>query len=161
MEDRRVNKIKINKDNKVMITWEKKMGESYDEYSLNCSEPARPELYAAIQNLAIHVIEMCELPEEYISRIKVKGVSFSYSEKKETMGAVITAIMDLKYSFQPLNLNTPHKTVDFPNDGNGAEEMLLSGKCIDVLDTVVKEAFKYIDGDRAQQKLFDEENKSA
>ena len=39
--------------------------------------------------------------------------------------------------------------------------MLLSGECIDVLDTVVKEAFKYIDGDRAQQKLFDEENKSA
>lgn len=152
----RLKKVKVTNDNKIMMVYEKqsKTG-AWDEYSFSCSEQARPEFYKAIKALAPHVIEMCELPDDYLSRIDVKGASFSYGGMDEVMGATISAAMELNDSYCNLNLNTPHKASGSYSEGPADEMQLLSDKCIKALDCLCEEAQLYIDGDRAQGKLFD------
>lgn len=152
----RLKKVKITKENKIMMIYEKQSQTgSYDEYQFSCSEKARPEFYDAMKNLAPHVIEMCELPDDYLPRIDVKGVSFSYGGDKEVMGATISAAMKLNDSYCDLNLNTPHKASDSYSEGPADEMQLLSDDCIHALNLLCKEAQLYIDGDRAQGKLFE------
>lgn len=152
----RIKKIKITKENKIQVAYEKQSKETrfWDEYSFTCSEPPRPELLTTLQALAPHVIDLCELPESYEKRIKVTGVSFSYGGEKEVMGATIISQMKLNYSNCDLNLNTPHKISDSYTDYPASEEQLLSCDCVNVLEKLCKEIKLYINGERAQMKLF-------
>lgn len=151
----KIKKVKI-KDNKLVMTYEKRNGKFVDEYSFTCSDLARPELYETLKALAEHVVDLCELPINYIPRITVKGVSYSYGGEDETMGATISAEMKLNESYAPLNLNTPHKTVAMYNANSEIDEkQLLSDDCIDVLKTLHKECEEYINGNRAQGRLFE------
>lgn len=152
----RFKKIKITSEEKINIVYEKTNNSGkMDEYSMTCSDKARPEFYDVMQALATEVIDMCELPNDYIDRILVRSVSFSYGGDKEVMGATITAQMVLNKSNCNLNLNTPHKASDSYSDGDADEKQLLSADCIDALKALCAEAELYIDGDRAQMKLFD------
>jgi hypothetical protein len=152
----RIKKVKLTTDKKISIAYEQQSKKgNWDEYSLTCSEEARPEFYSALAALAPHVIEMCELPESYLSRIEVRGVSFSYAGEKEVMGATIIAQMKLHYSNTNLNLNTPHKASD-SHSGLPADEMqLLSASCVKALKALCEEVRVYIRGERAQGRLFD------
>lgn len=151
----RIKKVKITKDNKINIVYEKSVNSGWDEYSFTCSDEPRPELYEALKALAPHVIEMCELPESYLPRIDVRGVSFSYGGQNEVMGATIIAQMALDNSHVALNLNTPHKASEPYNPEGPADEMqLLSNECVEALGELCDEVERYIKGDRAQQSLF-------
>ena len=151
----RIRKVKFTKEGKIAITYEQQTKTRFwDEYFMSCSEPARPEFYTAMENLREHVIDMCELPENYLNRIKVKGVTFSYGGEAGVMGATITAQMDLYNSNCPLNLNTPHKASDSYNDQPADEAQLLSDDCVEALKALCEEAEAYIKGDRAQGSLF-------
>jgi hypothetical protein len=150
----RINKAKITKYNQIAIVYQDGLGNG-DEYSLTCRDKARPEFYEAMTALAEHVIEMCELPDDYLERITVRGVSFSYGGENNTMGAVISASMELKESYQPLNLTTPHKASAMYNPGTPDDEkQLLTGDCIDALEALQKECEAYIKGEREQGSLF-------
>ena len=151
---RRIRKVKLTKEDKIMIVFEQAAGDQWDEYSLTCSEKALPSFYAAIQALAPHVIEMCELPQDYAERIIIRGVSVSYGGEAEVMGATITAQMALMKSNCPLSLNTPHKASDSYSGGDADLNQLLSRDCIMALRTLYAECDRYIDGERAQGKLF-------
>lgn len=154
----RIRKVKITKEKKITMVYEQKSKKGWwDEYSFTCSEDARPEFYEAMEALAEHVIEMCELPESYLDRIKVRGVSYSYGGEDETMGATISASMKLDNSYQELNLTTPHKASEMYNPSSLEDEMqLLTGDCVDALDVLQEECELYIQGDRAQGNLFKE-----
>jgi len=105
--------------------------------------------------LAPDVIKMCELPEDYLDRITVRSVSFSYGGPDGTMGATISAGMHLEESYQDLNLNTPHKASAMYNPDTPDDEMqLLSSDCIERLEALQEECEAYIKGDRAQGSLF-------
>lgn len=152
----RIRKVKITKYDQISIVFEDGP-DNRDEYSLTCRDKARPEFYEALDALREHVIEMCELPEEYLDRITVKGVTFSYGGEFETMGATISASMELENSYQDLNINTPHKASAMycpttPDDPN----QLLSGDCIEALEALQYECEAYIKGDREQGSLFSE-----
>jgi len=152
----RIKKVKITNENKISMSYdqETKLG-GWDEYSFTCSDTARPEFYTAVKEVAPHVIEMCELPENYLDRITVRGVSFSYGGAAEVMGATISAAMKLDLSHQALNLNTPHKASEMYNEDTPADEkQLLSDECIDALNNLQEECKAYISGDRAQVSLF-------
>ena len=151
----RIKKIKITSDKKVSVAYEKisKTG-IWDEYTFTCSELPRPELLTTLSNLAPHVIEMCELPESYVTKIDVRSVSFSYGGEKEVMGATITSQMKLERSNCNLNLNTPHKASDSYSDAPADEKQLLSDNCISDLDHLCEEVELYINGERAQARLF-------
>ena len=152
---RRFTKIKYNKGN-VFVAYE----QGANEYSMKCNEMPRAEFVQALIDLQEEVIQMCELPDEYLKRITVKSVSLNYGGKRETMGATITASMELYNSNAPLNLNTPNKPVEpYNNEADYDDEMLekmcLSEACIEKLNILINEANLYVDGKRAQGSLFD------
>ncbi|CDX01274.1 Hypothetical protein DPCES_1387 [Desulfitobacterium hafniense] len=151
----RIKKIKIS-SGRVLVNYEKRSKSGlWDEYSFNCSEEPRPELKEAMTALAPHVVDMCELPEEYLSKIEVKSVSFSYGGENATMGATISGQMKLENSYCGLNLNTPHKASEMYNPSSEPDEMqLLTEECIDDLEVLCEEVKLFIDGERAQQRLF-------
>jgi len=72
----RIKKVKITKYNQVSMVYEQGPS-NMDEYSFTCSEKARPEFYTALAAMAEHVLDMCELPESYLERISIRGVSYS------------------------------------------------------------------------------------
>lgn len=148
MKERRITKVKlVEKSQRIQIEYDQRNQSAWDQYAITCKDPARPEFYEALKELVEHVVEMCELPDDYASRIEVRGVSFSYSN--DVMGATITAIMSLTYSAQPLNLNTPYKTEE-------SESTLqqLTYACRHDLGVLQQECKLYIDGERAQGSLF-------
>ena len=107
---RRFKKIKFDGKN-VTLLWEE--GDSYqNEYSLKCDELPAPGMVIAFDELRYEALLLCELPDEYLDRIDVRSVSLNYGGPEETMGATITARMQLFYSNAPLNLNTPNKPVE-------------------------------------------------
>lgn len=153
---KRILKVKLTKSDKINIEYQKynNTAQTWDEYSLTCSDRAKPEFYLAMITMAIHVVDMCELPADYKDRIKVTGVTFSYGGEEEAMGAVIVSQMILNNSNCNLNLNTPHKASGSYNDNPADPKQLLSEQCIEDLYKLCKETELYINGDRAQMNLF-------
>lgn len=150
----RIRKVKITKYNQIHMIYDAGLG-NCDEYQFTCRDKARPEFYASLAAMAKHVIEMCELPDDYLGRITVRGVSYSYGGKNDTMGATITAAMELEDSYQALNLVTPHKASAMYNpETPDDEKQLLTGDCIDALEHLMAECLLYIEGERAQGSLF-------
>lgn len=152
---RRIKKVKITTDKKITMVYEQQSRTGYwDEYSFTCSEEARPDFYESMKQLAPDVVDMCEFPEDYIDRIEVRGVSFSYGGENEVMGATISAQMKLNKSNCNLNLNTPHKASDSYSEAPADDKQLLSEECISSLNVLQTECRKYIEGERAQGRLF-------
>lgn len=156
----RFQKIKYSKG-KVKIEYElrNKEKKDWDQFSLACSDEPKPEFQIALQALSKDVIEMCELPEDYLKRIMVTGVSFSYGGEGEVMGATIISQMTLNHSNVNLNLNTPHKSSEPYSEGGDATQCL-SQDCIDQLVSLQLEAEDYIKGNRAQGELFVDREKA-
>lgn len=158
MSTRRMKKVKITKEGKINIIYEKQMKSTWDEYSFICSEHAKPSFYESFTKMIPYVIELCELPDEYKQRITVKSISFSYGGDDEVMGATMSAAMELQHSNCPLNLNTPHKPSE-PYNAMQEEpipDQCLTEECVAALDNICAEAVAYIDGEREQTSLFQE-----
>lgn len=154
----RIKKVKAIKD-KIHIEYEVSRPEDkFDEYSLTCQEEAGPLFYAALRDLRRFVVEICEFPTGWTdTRILVNGVSFSYSGANYTMGAVIIAQLTLVQSNAKLNINTPHKIEEFYHGETGDDNQLLPDDCVSLLYELTSECQKYIEGSRAQTKMFDKE----
>lgn len=163
---RRYTKIKIVKEGGMYLEYQesRKKGEGWDDYTLRTKDNPLPGFVAAFKALAMHVVDMCELPDSDLAenRVEVRGVSFSYGGDKEVMGAVLTAVRELKRSNTPLNLNTPHKPSEPYNDPeNGGsdkldEKSLLDEDCVAALEKLCKEADRFLGGHRQQVDLFTE-----
>jgi hypothetical protein len=150
----RIRKISITKDKKVNVEYEarnKKGG--MDEFHMLCDDEPRPELRKALDAMAVHVVDLCEFPDDYVDRVSVRGVSYSFGGEKEVMGATITGSLKLKYSNCPLNINTPHKASESYSDTPVDADLLLSDECCAALADLSAEAALYVDGDRMQTKL--------
>lgn len=152
----RFKKIKLMKEGKVQAEYEMKNAKGgMDEYSFSCGDEPKLSFRKAIDELAQDVIEICELPKDYLTRIRVSGLSLSWGGENETMGAVIIAQMMLEESNGNLNLNTPHKTAEFYGE-TGDPKQLLDPKCVVRIETLIAEASDYVKGIRAQANLFDQ-----
>ena len=158
---RRLTKIKYKLGDFTVINWTS--GENnLDEYSVKCRDTPRPEFIRAMAELDKHVTEMCELPDNFIVKVHTRSVSLNYGGENETMGATITAQMDLLKSNCPLNINTPNKTVDpYCEDTPWDETICLTEECVDAINNLIKEAELYLDGVRAQGTLFEVEKLTA
>jgi hypothetical protein len=136
----------------------KKADNKYDILSLVCPENPLPSFIQAFMDLRRHLLLICEIPidKEIIERSHVKGATLTYSGDDDILGAVISGILKLMHSNSPLVLNTPHKNTDYPGD-MGDPKTLMDEDCADALETLITEAEKYLNGDRAQEELFPEE----
>lgn len=163
---RQITKIKLGKDSKVHIEYQVprtvETGQDFDQFTLNCVDKPLPALELAMLNLRKHVLDICEMPidDTEVMKVKVKGVSFSYSGDDDIMGATITASKTLARSNAPLMINTPHK-FDQTHNENQSTEMLLSDDCISVLVELLEQAEKYLDGERAQLEMFNQDSVKA
>lgn len=135
-----ISKVKL-KDDRVIIEYEKKSDvvERNNQFALACADEPLPEFTAALTGLARYVLEICELPEDMLNRVKVTGVTYS------STGAVVTAQISLLKSNCPLNINTPH-----------VAESEMTPMCVTALQHVRDEAKRYVLGERAQGELFKE-----
>lgn len=150
----RIKKVKLEKEDRIFISYEKFKGDTVtDEVTINTLDKPLGSFLDALQALSADVIEMCELPDSDKNRTMVKGVSFSYSGEKPVMGATITAQKHLAHSLSPLIINTPHKIDEFYGE-SGDDRQLLSDKCVGRLDDLITEAKRFIEGERAQGGLF-------
>lgn len=162
-QNRRVRKIKVDKQGKISIDWEVRPEglSTWDEYHMKCSDLARPEFYNALVDLRQDVLTLLEYPKTWLDDILVKGVSFSYSDDG-VKGAVISGQRTLQYSASPANFNTPHKPYEMYNENAVDTDgiIVMPEEIQERLDVLDNEANKYIDGDRAQMELkFDDVRK--
>ena len=156
----RFQKIKYSKG-RVKIEYEipNKIKKDWDQLFLACSDEPRPEFMSALQALSEDVIEMCELPEDYRTRIIVTGVSLSYATDDEIPGATTISQMVLKKSNVNLNINTPFKPFQ-PYSEDGDRAQCLSEDCVQRLEDLMSEAESYVNGIRAQGELFADREKT-
>ena len=140
--------------NFVLIEYEKQSANGgVNEFSLKVNEEPQPEFQKVFMELRKVVKDIAELQFDE-SRITVIGVKFSYS-KAEVLGATLTAKIKLHYSPQPLIINTPIKWENFPSGGDTGDEMqLMSSEMNSLMYAVQDEAEEFINGKRAQLKLF-------
>lgn len=157
--DRRLKKIKYD-GKKVTVVYLIPRGspddeEAADRYELCTGDPPRQSLIDALHALAPDVGVAIEWPEEHMAqfalRTTVRSVSFTW--RKGVMGAVITALHDLTHNNGPWLVNTPHKPELPYNDGD-PEDHCLHGATVAKLETLIEQAYAYVDGDREQMKLF-------
>ena len=154
--------LKIKKDkktDKVTLEYQKlKTDNSIDEFSFSSFDKPLPEFDTAMLALRKYVLEICEYPvdDDFLTRMTVTGVSFSYGGDDGIMGATLIAQLVLKERNAPLNLNTPHLTEDFYSANGGSEKQLMpDGMAID-LEELIAEAERYLSGERAQGELFEQ-----
>lgn len=122
-----------------------------DTYTLESAETPLGELEHALQGMAEHVVEICELPEEMVSDLTVRSVSVSYNADG-VQGLIVTALRDLENSNTPMLINTPHFSREAYSETAG-DANVFSPKCGRDLDRLERCAFAYIDGERSQKEL--------
>ncbi len=155
----RFQKIKYSKD-KVKIEYELKTEKGgWDQYSFACSDEPKPGFKEALVALGQDVIALCELPENYITRIIVTGISLSYATDDEIPGATIISQMALRNSNVNLNLNTPFKPFQPYSEGADISQ-ILSEACVERLERLMEEAEEYVNGIRAQKEMFVDKEKA-
>lgn len=155
MAEIRIKKVKYSENaGKIFMTYERAVNNQYDEYTFSSSEEAAPEFYEAFKKLIPPARLMLELPDSFDRKLDVYGVSFNYS-KDDTMGAIISAKLELENSNTSVVVNTPNKK-SAPGDTDEFDaKNYLTEPCVKALWALEIEARKYIDGKRAQTTLFD------
>lgn len=154
----RFTKIKITSDEKIQLEYQKKNGPYWDEFVMKSAEEALPSFYRAFDNFPQHVEAVCELPEgdHQTHPYEIKSFKFSYGGDAEVMGVTITASRTLVNSNSPLNLNTPHM-IESPYSEGGDDTQVMSDDMLSCIYILTDEAQKYLDGERAQGNLFQED----
>ena len=122
---------------------------NWDQHTLTCKDAPRDELKERLQVMANHVTEICEFEQAATKKIVVSGVSISYTEENRYL--VITAMKDLTHSKSPLLINTPVRP-ELPENDCEADSCM-SDELVNDLKILEGEAWAYIEGERAQQKL--------
>jgi hypothetical protein len=156
----RIKKVRFTKDEKIVLDYEIEGNDGSDKYRFTSEDPAAPSFYDAMKALASHTTELCELPESYVKRLTMKGVTYTYKGDEEIMGATMAAVMELYHSNSVIALNTPHKP-SIPYDPNAKEpygDAALSEACVNALWELARQAELYINGERGEISLFDQNN---
>ncbi len=107
--------------------------------TVECPDPPLDSLAKALDDMAMHLIVICELPTDWLGELEVRAVSCAWGDDP-TAGIVISAIRRLESSNIPLAINSPY-TKEY------------SDACKEALVTLSAEAFKYAAGARGQLDL--------
>jgi len=137
-----VQSVKVT-DKFVEVKYEDHLGDRVDEFSLKMKDAPHPDLRAALQDLAPHVIDVIEQPSAFATDMIVRKCTWAWKENKKSgeMVARVTVHVTkkLKNNNAPLNLHTPLAEPD--------EDFAVD------FELVHDEALAYVDGKRAQGTL--------
>lgn len=153
--ERRITKIKVKKG-EYTLSWEEynESTTDWDKHTFVCKDAPREEFKERLQIMANHVTEICEFNQSATKKIVVNGISISYGDDNHHL--VIMALKELTNSLTPMVINTPARPA-IPNGGCG-KEYCMSNELARDLSALEEEAWRYIEGDRAQVSLFDEKS---
>jgi len=149
------------KTSRLRLEWETPSGgEEWDEATISLKCTPHPDLLAALQALAPHVVEICEMEDLQEPAIEVRSVTYTWAH--DVMGAVITALRHLQNSPAPLVLNTPHKPSDWYGDQeDGDPAQLLPEHTVRALRQLQKEAIEFLEGKRAPEPEQNDDREAA
>jgi hypothetical protein len=164
---KRIAKAKI-KDGQLIVECEGHDKDTERHEVVKCAmDKVHPDLADRFNALPGSVREILEWPSNLYAggigkdgrdRIRVTGVSWSYSETTDVEGACIIVQVDLENSNSPLCLTTPHLPYDqYAEDGN---QPVMPDGAQDALNALKAEVQAFLDGKRAQGDLFDEIGKA-
>lgn len=153
----RMKKIKYAGDPlKVTIKYQRlnKIGE-WDDHEMETKTEPHPDFIRSLNAMGNHLQDMCE---QYTATgdpapCDARSVTVTWSGDPEIMGCVISGGRSLDWSYQPLNINTPHKTAESHSEHED-EMQLLTTECVEDLEKLMQEAWSFIQGKRAQGDLF-------
>jgi hypothetical protein len=107
-----------------------------------------PDFITAMTCLNVDVIEILELPTDYINGLDVKSVSINH--EADGIGSVISAIKKLNNSDAPFCLNTPYQAPQRNEYQNNAIGLKLTEK----IEKLMLEVYKYMfENKTAQMEL--------
>lgn len=156
MLDRKIKKFEIGKHQIFKITFERENASTgaYDTYQIKCAELPRPELIEAVKRLSPYITEILELPDYCEDRLIAKKLTYTYNEKTAETSVTITAKFYIPDAGTFVEVKTPPRVI---NHGTPTSEIPFTPECSEVIKRLTMEIFRYIDGDRAQNKLnFDD-----
>jgi hypothetical protein len=137
------------KNDKLKILWDESSFYGHvDERSVTSRVEPHQDFYSALRALDKPMCVECELVEnedEYI-RHDIIGVDFQHDEDKQTgdlmMSASIKSLRRMENSDEPMKLVSPMK------NENATYTSHLHSNTVEKLNTLITEAFRYIDGKR-------------
>lgn len=118
--------------------------------------PANPEFTDALTDIGLYLCKMMEFPKEWTDKHECRSVTINY-EEDDRMGVVVSLYVTLAKFSAGISINSPHlreKLAGTP--GGGA---FMPPKLVELVQEVIAQGQKYMDGDRAQRELL-EDNKS-
>ena len=127
-----------------------------DVTSLQSNDLPKPELEKALMAMAQHLMDFCELPEEWADDITVYGVTASHDGG--ILHLMISGSHKLEYAKSPLVLNSPwHSEESDDGKETGEAELSVFGQqCVEDFNTLQARVFRYVGGERQQLVLFKE-----
>lgn len=156
MLDRRIRKFEIGKHQIFKITFERENANTgtYDTYQIKCAEYPRPELIEAVKELSPYITEVLELPDDCKDRLIARKLTCTYDEKTAETSVTITAKFYIPNDGTFIEVKAPKRVINYETP---TSEIPFTPECSEVIERLTTEIFRYIDGDRAQDKLnFDD-----
>lgn len=156
MLDRKIRSFEIGKHQVFKITFERENASTgaYDTYQIKCAEYPRPELIEAVKELSPHITEILELPDYCEDRLIAKKLTYTYNEKTAETSVTITAKFYIPNAGTFIEAKAPTRVINY---GTPTSEIPFTPECSEIIERLTTEIFRYIDGDRAQDKLnFDD-----
>ena len=160
MPDRRIRKFEIGRRQVFNITYEKDNENTggCDTLQLKCSEYPRPELIEAVKELSPYITEILELPDDYKDRLIARKLTYTYDEKTAETSVTITAKFYIPNDGTFIEVKVPKRVVNYKTP---TSEIPFTPECSEIIKRLTTEIFRYIDGDRAQDKLnFDDKEEN-
>lgn len=144
----RITKV-VHQKNRTMVRMEQKSSYRGD----SSAELPNPEFLKALATLGNKMADHIKLQPDWKANARHQGVSIDYSdEEHEQMGMVFTMYIPLTHMNGGFPINTPRLVEKTPGARGGT---YMSEGILNATKTLLREAMKYYEGDRAQQDLID------
>lgn len=145
-DGRKLVKLVKNGD-EIQVTW----SEGNAVFSLKCNEAPDPALLRSIEDLNQYAIDSLPfISSEYHNKLAAYGVQFDWKgDDNRRNGEILVAVEQSRKVFT--KLKTPKKLAD--NYLDEKKKARWDSKAVVQFDIVEKEAFRYVDGERAQLPL--------
>lgn len=152
MLDRKIKSFEIGKHQIFKITFERENENTraYDTHQIKCAEYPRPELIEAVKELSPYITKILELPDYCEDRLITRKLIYTYNEKTAETSVTITAKFYILSDRTFVEVKVPKRVINY---GTPTSEIPFTPECSEVIERLTTEIFRYIDGDRAQDKL--------
>lgn len=126
-----------------------------DEYSVTFHDNPLPSFFKALDVLNPHVCSLCELPVKDAEKIQATGITVR--EKGDNSLALIVARKKIRKGKRMFNIATPLLAMYEDSEDKSVDHMEEVESA--AIEKVIKEAMKYIAGERAQGQITFEDEK--